>query len=47
MDAPALKRWAYAIFSAIEGAQLVARGCGDIQLFDDTIAAYRTVGLLP
>jgi len=47
MDPPAVKRWAYAIFSAIEGAQLVARGCGDIQMFDDTIAAYRTVGLLP
>jgi len=47
MDPQAVKRWAYAIFSAIEGAQLVARGCGDVQMFDDTVAAYRSAGLLP
>jgi TetR/AcrR family transcriptional repressor of nem operon len=47
MDAAAVKGWAFAVFSAIEGAQLVARGCNDVQVFDNTLAAYRTAGLLP
>jgi TetR/AcrR family transcriptional repressor of nem operon len=38
---------ALAIFAAIEGAQLVARGRGDIAVFDQTIAAYRAAGLTP
>ncbi|WP_132527442.1 TetR/AcrR family transcriptional regulator [Rhizobium sp. BK376] len=38
---------ALAIFSAIEGAQLVARGSADIAVFDRTISAYRKAGLLP
>ncbi len=38
---------AMAIFAAVEGAQLVARGRGDIAVFDRTIEAYRTAGLLP
>lgn len=38
---------ALAIFSAIEGAQLVARGCKDIAMFDRAVAAYRAAGLLP
>jgi TetR/AcrR family transcriptional repressor of nem operon len=38
---------ALAIFAAIEGAQLVARGRGDIAVFDQTIAAYRAAGLMP
>ncbi|MBO9559349.1 MAG: TetR/AcrR family transcriptional regulator [Caulobacter sp.] len=38
---------ALAIFAAIEGAQLVARGRGDIAVFDQTIAAYRAAGLAP
>ena len=38
---------ALAIFSAIEGAQLVARGRGDIALYDQSIEAYRRVGLIP
>lgn len=38
---------ALAIFAAIEGAQLVARGRGDIAVFDHTLDAYRSVGLLP
>ena len=42
-----LQQQALAIFSAIGGAQLVARGRGDIALFDRSIAAYRQVGLLP
>jgi TetR/AcrR family transcriptional repressor of nem operon len=38
---------ALAVFAAIEGAQLVARGRGDIAVFDQTIAAYRAAGLMP
>jgi TetR/AcrR family transcriptional repressor of nem operon len=47
MEPAALKKWALAVFSAIEGAQLVARGCNDVKVFDDTLVAYRTAGLLP
>ncbi|MET3665175.1 TetR/AcrR family transcriptional regulator [Caulobacter sp. 1776] len=43
----ALRDRALAIFAAIEGAQLVARGRGDITLFDQMIAAYRAAGLMP
>jgi TetR/AcrR family transcriptional repressor of nem operon len=44
----AVQRQALAIFAAIEGAQLVARSRGgDVTVFDETIAAYRTAGLLP
>ncbi len=42
-----LKEHAMAIFAAIEGAQLVARGCQDIGIYDRTIKAYRTTGLIP
>jgi TetR/AcrR family transcriptional repressor of nem operon len=38
---------ALAIFAAVEGAQLVARGRGDIAVYDQTIEAYRRAGLLP
>jgi TetR/AcrR family transcriptional repressor of nem operon len=31
----------------MEGAQLVARGRGDVAVFDDIMAAYRASGLLP
>jgi TetR/AcrR family transcriptional repressor of nem operon len=44
---PALKERALAIFAAIEGAQLVARGCRDIAIYDQAVRAYRTVGLIP
>ena len=43
----ALKDHATAIFAAIEGAQLIARGCQDIAIYDATIRAYRTTGLFP
>ncbi len=43
----AVRRRALAIFAAVEGAQLVARGRGDIAVYDETIEAYRTAGLLP
>ena len=42
-----LEQRATAIFAAIEGAQLLARGRGDIALFDQSIAAYREAGLIP
>ncbi|HVJ42858.1 MAG TPA: helix-turn-helix domain-containing protein [Dongiaceae bacterium] len=42
-----LQQQALAIFAAIEGAQLVARGRGEIAVFDKTIEAYRVAGLLP
>ncbi|MCQ8240095.1 TetR/AcrR family transcriptional regulator [Rhizosaccharibacter radicis] len=38
---------AIAIFSAIEGAQLVARGGQDISIFDRSVQAYRRAGLIP
>ncbi|NKL42775.1 TetR family transcriptional regulator [Rhizobium leguminosarum bv. viciae] len=42
-----LREHAMAIFAAIEGGQLVARGCQDIGIYDRTIRAYRTTGLIP
>lgn len=36
-----------AIFAAIEGAQLIARGRSEIALYDRAIAAYRASGLFP
>lgn len=42
-----LQEHAMAIFAAIEGAQLVARGCRDIGIYDRTIRAYRATGLVP
>lgn len=43
----ALQDRALAIFAAIEGAQLVARGRGDVEVFDDIIGTYRAAGLMP
>jgi TetR/AcrR family transcriptional repressor of nem operon len=43
----AVRQRALAIFAAIEGAQLVARGRGDIAVYDEAIEAYRVAGLLP
>lgn len=40
-------RRARAIFAAIAGAQLVARGRADLALYDSLIAGYRAAGLLP
>jgi TetR/AcrR family transcriptional regulator, transcriptional repressor for nem operon len=42
-----LQEHAMAMFAAIEGAQLVARGCQDIGIYDRTIRAYRATGLIP
>ena len=38
---------ARAIFAAVAGAQLMARSCSDISLFDSLIESYRAAGLLP
>jgi TetR/AcrR family transcriptional repressor of nem operon len=38
---------ARAIFAAIVGAQLMARGRADISLYDTLIESYRAAGLLP
>lgn len=38
---------AFAIFSAVEGAQLIARGQADLRTFDASIEAFIQVGLLP
>lgn len=38
---------AHAIFSAVAGAQLIARSRSDIALFDSLIQAYRLYGPLP
>jgi len=41
------ERRAYAIFAAVSGAQLVARGRADISLYDAIVDGYRAGGLLP
>jgi TetR/AcrR family transcriptional repressor of nem operon len=43
----AIQRQAQAVFAAIEGAQLVARGRGDVTVFDEIVEAYRAAGLIP
>lgn len=46
LDTAAAREHALAIYAAIEGAQLVARGRCDIATFDQLIKAYRKAGLL-
>jgi TetR/AcrR family transcriptional repressor of nem operon len=46
-SAQAIQRQALAVFAAIEGAQLAARGRGDGSVYDEIIEAYRTAGLFP
>ena len=41
------ERRARAIFAAVAGAQLIARGRGDVSLYDELIEGYRAAGLLP
>jgi TetR/AcrR family transcriptional repressor of nem operon len=38
---------AMAIYAAIAGAQLIARGRNDISVYDRTIETYRMSGLIP
>jgi TetR/AcrR family transcriptional repressor of nem operon len=42
-----IERRALGIFTAIAGAQLVARSRRDVGAYDDAVAAYRNAGLLP
>jgi len=46
LDDETRRRRALGIFSALEGAQLIARGSEDIAAFDLALQAYREVGLL-
>jgi TetR/AcrR family transcriptional repressor of nem operon len=46
-DETARRAQALALFAALEGAQLVARGRGDIASYDQAVEAYRAVGLIP
>lgn len=46
-EAKGLEDRALAVFSAIEGAQLVARGRNDIGLYDKALDAHRAIGLFP
>lgn len=43
----ARREHAMAIFAALEGAQLVARGHADVTVYDKAIRTYRLTGLLP
>lgn len=47
LEKAALRDRALATFAAIEGAQLVARGRGDVAVFDQLLAAYKAAGLTP
>jgi TetR/AcrR family transcriptional repressor of nem operon len=47
LDEASLRTRALAIFAAIEGAQLVARGRGDLAVFDQMVEAYGVAGLTP
>lgn len=46
-EAKKAKQRALAIYAAIAGAQLMARGRSDIKLFDILIGSYRATGFLP
>jgi TetR/AcrR family transcriptional repressor of nem operon len=41
------ERRALAIYTAVAGAQLIARTRADVGLFDDLILSYREAGLIP
>ncbi|MCW5298600.1 TetR/AcrR family transcriptional regulator [Herbaspirillum lusitanum] len=43
----ALRRQAMSIFAAIGGAQLMARGHGDIAVYDEIVDSYRNAGFIP
>ncbi len=44
-SAEAIERRALAVFAAIQGAQLIARGRGTVTIYDEIIAAYKAAGL--
>ncbi|WP_084621624.1 TetR/AcrR family transcriptional regulator [Luteibacter yeojuensis] len=41
------RKRAHAIFAAVAGAQLMARGRGDVKVYDTLIRAYQASGLIP
>jgi TetR/AcrR family transcriptional regulator, transcriptional repressor for nem operon len=43
----AIKQHAFSIYAAVGGAQLTARGRGNVSVFDQIIEGYRLGGLLP
>jgi TetR/AcrR family transcriptional repressor of nem operon len=43
----AVRRQAMSIFAAIGGAQLMARGHGDITVYDEIVDSYRNAGFIP
>ncbi len=47
LTGPEAGQKALAVLSAVNGAQLMARGGGDVAIYDRTIAAYRSAGLFP
>ncbi|MDY0745263.1 TetR/AcrR family transcriptional regulator [Paucibacter sp. R3-3] len=47
VEAKDAKKRAHAIFAAVAGAQLMARGRSDIKLYDTLIENYRAAGLWP
>jgi len=46
-DAESCERRALAIYTAVAGAQLIARTREDINLFNDLISSYQEAGLIP
>lgn len=43
----AVRRQAISIFAAIGGTQLMARGHGDIAVYDEIVDSYRNAGFIP
>ena len=43
----AYKKQALAIYTAVAGAQLIARTCQNPEMFDDLMATYQQTGLIP
>lgn len=46
-DAESCERRARAIYTAIAGAQLIARTRADLRLYDELVQSYRDAGLIP
>jgi TetR/AcrR family transcriptional repressor of nem operon len=42
-----IKHWSRAIFAAVSGAQLAAHSRGDVAVFEEIVAAYRSSGFIP
>jgi len=46
-DSLEMRQRGAAVFAAMEGAMLIARGTGDLAVFDTIVGAFRQSGLLP